>query len=688
MGGLALRGVLAAAILAASTASAAPAPAEGADPIPGALWDAEGYEDRVLGIRVGRLPAPWKAREWDGNWAGPVAAAVSFAHPSGALLEIHAFDPVGGDAGASAFAACAALGLSPPRPGSLRESEVVGEPAVVFEATGDPEDRERPYHAFVTLIVKDGVCYAVAAFTHGREAASDAARPLLERFAFLPTGDFRRSRPPFDVEGNGWRVRDGAVEHAFVGVRASLGPGWRLAPESTVPETLAIPSLHLRNSFLGVSVRMRALTFEGSSRGIAEAAADGLVDLEYAPAAKKVTLSCAVGDGKAAFQWRPARRRITDQGFRQFVLSGTLQGDGRVLLVEFLHPRAPDPRVPAAIRGFLRRMRVLGAEERSALVAAVAAQEDTQAFVGRDEFVRKGVYTSTAHRIVWRKPSAAWAFIPRGAIGEPGEVIAALQSSSDATCARVLFFEGAVAENKWQLHEAAVAALRESIPGTIASKPYPSTLGSRDGLRTDLRAKVVGIALRFSVFTSNPAARKVYALIAVAPEGPAAAEAIESTMKGLRFQVSEIPGPRRTPKGWLDPAYGFRVDAPAPAVRSEAQAASFLDGGGTLVEVATAEERLVVGAREWPLGEPDLEGAVLPRVLALLDPAGAKAGRFAGGADAEGTLSGLPARVRSWPGSPAVRVAWMRAAGTLYVVGAASAAAEEPTALSWFRLVD
>jgi len=153
-------------------------------------------------------------------------------------------------------------------------------------------------------------------------------------------------------------------------------------------------------------------------------------------------------------------------------LCGTIRGDGRLVMVEILHPTSQDPRVPVAVRDAFERLHVLETEERLALVSALATRPDTQSFVGREEFVRKGVYTSYAHRIVWRKPSPLWTFIPHEMMSDPQHSLAVLQDEEHGTNARLMFFEPDNADTKWTLHQRVVDNVSASAE---ASSIYFST---------------------------------------------------------------------------------------------------------------------------------------------------------------------------------------------------------------------
>ncbi|MCK6481537.1 MAG: hypothetical protein L6R43_15775 [Planctomycetes bacterium] len=683
--------VLAAAcLLAAGSPAALPSPAGEPSPVPGATWDAAGYEDRVLGFRVERPPPPWEHREWNGNWAGPLQAVVAFADPTGALLSVHARD-----AGDRTLEECAEdiaryLHLAVPAPGDVQPLEVSGEPGLSFPSTGDAQDDSRPYHAAVVVTRKEGVCYALAAFADGKERTPKLSRILLERFRLLPEGDFRRARPPLDVGGPGWRTRGGVAEHAFVGARIHLGPAWRLALDPRIPTGMALPSLNLESRFLGATLRIQAVALEGRTWEQVEAAAMAAFRALYIPPEKETRIRYAVAGGTATLSWWTARRRPGDGGERRrFVLCGTMRGQERLVILEIQHPRARDPRVPVAIADALERLRILDALERTALVQELSGRPDEQAFVGEGEFVRGGAWTSTAHRIVWRKPSPLWSFLPRGMMSEPGETLAVLQTEEDGTNARLAHVETLPSDTKGTVHQRVLEVFRVLFPGMSASKTVASSLGSRDSLRTDLQGSLDGIPLRVTLITTVPVSRTVYALVGVSRTEAPSVAALDAAIRGLRFQVDAIPGARRTPRGWEDPGHGFRVLVPPGPFRAEARPVEFAAAGGTVLEFESAGERLVVAAREWPLGEPELEAAAVERVLSILRPPGAAGKGHGAGEEVEGTLAGLPSRDRVLPGSPAIRIARMRVGGVLFVVGASSpAGGDAPPALSWFRFLE
>lgn len=662
------------------------APEDEIDPVPGAVRDDKAYEDRVLGFRVEHPPKPWKPLPWTIDWAGPLQSVVAYRDPTGALLAVCARDAAGLGLQDNAFRIALSLELAVPRADAMEAARLGGDPAIVFTSAGKGEGR--PINARVTVVLKEGVCYALCAWADGKQRLPALAKVLEERFRFLDAGEFRTREGPPDAEGPGWRLRGGIAEHAFVGVRMPVCAGWRIGARQTMPKTVALPSMSLECVMLGVEVRLQGIPQEGQAWELMEAAAELDFNLRYTSFQGGSPLPVEIEGRSVDMTWRIAKGRPGGPAAtKQYVLCGTLRGDARLVMIELLHTAMPDPRVPVAVRDVLERVHVLAAEERTALAADLATRPDGQALVGADAFVRNGAFVHYDHRIVWRKPSPLWSFVPGES--KPGEldVLAALKDEARYTNARLMFFVPQSTDTKWVLHERVVQVLSHIGLGTATARPRAASLGSRDAVRSDFRGKFGGIPLRFTLLTTNPIARKCYALVVVARDEPEADAAMEQAIKGLRFQVDEIPGPRRTTRGWEDPGHGFRVDVPSGSFSTATPTVEFAPAGGTVVTVDAGDERVVVASKEWPRGEPSLEKAAVARVLALLDPAGASAGRFAAGEDVPGTLGGMASKDRVYAGNPSIRVSRVRRAGILYVV-ASSAHGREPAGTSWFRFTD
>jgi hypothetical protein len=669
-------------LLAAPLRAAADEP----DPVPGAVRDEKAYEDRVLGFRVEHPPAPWKPLPWTIDWAGPLQSVVAYTDPTGALLAVCARDAAGLGLQDNAFRIALSLELAVPRADAMEAAQVGGDAAIVFTSAGKGE--RRPINARVTVVLKEGVCYALCAWADGKQRLPALAKVLEERFRFLDAGEFRTKEGPPDAEGPGWRLRGGTAEHAFVGVRMPVCAGWRIGAKQTIPKTVALPSMSLECVMLGVEVRLQGVPREEQPWEEIEAAAELDFDLRYQSIKGGTPLSVEMEGRPVDLTWRVAKGRPGGPAAtKQYVLCGTLRGDGRLVMIELLHPAMPDPRVPVAVRDVLERVHVLAAEERAALAADLAALPDGQALVAPGAFVRNGAFVHYGHRIVWRKPSPLWSFVPGEP--EPGglDVLAALKDEARYTNARLMFFVPQSTDTKWVLHERVVQVLTHIGLGTATGKPRAASLGSRDAVRSDFRGKFGEIPLRYTLLTTNPIAKKCYALIVVARDEPGADAAVEQAIRGLRFQVEEIPGPRRTTRGWEDPGHGFRVDVPSGPFATATPPVVFAPAGGTVVTVEAGDEKVVVASSVWPRGEPALEKDAVARALALLDPAGVAAGRFAAGEDVPGTLGGTASKDRAYAGTPTIRVSRVRRAGILYVV-AASAPGREPAGTSWFRFTE
>jgi hypothetical protein len=651
-------------------------------PVPHATWTDTSYEDLVLGFRVEHSSSHSRV-PWNLNWAGPYPPAIAYRESQGAILEVHVRAGSDGDLRNAGFRMARALELPLPRFDGFTETTVGGEPAVSF--TAELRERERPPHVHATVLERGGLCYALVAFSKREDRLPWLATDFARRFRLLPHAWFRKDAHPVAVDGPGWLLENGRVEHISVGARVPVGPGWVIHEGGDDFLGLPLASFTVLCLPLDISVRFRSLPMDGVAPEMWGPLAELDFDRRFMRLTEASGFQLAVGGRTLPFSWR--QERGPPGSPKRFVLCGILPAEGRMVLMEATHSAVPDPRVPVALRDLAAGIEVLTPDQRRALSQDLAGRREVQFLVGRSGHVRNGVFVNADHRITWRKPSTLWSFTldPGGRRGT--EPLALLRDESGFTSATLRVFVPDTTDTKWSLHERVVDSVRGILGGTVTGKARASTLGSRDAVRTDLRSRVEGIPVRYTILTSNPIARKCYAVSLASRDEPGADEDMERALRGLKFQMEEIPRPGRTARGWDDPVFGYRVAVPAGPFTVEAPAGLTFPEGGTGIAVTAGDEKLVVAACRWAYLEAYLKEDAIERAVALLDREGVATGRFRNRNEVAGIVGDAPSSDRVYPGDPFVRVGTLRRNGILYVV-AAAAPGREPAAASWFRFLD
>lgn len=659
--------------------------------IPAATLGPNVYEDSHLGFRLTRPGPEWSFRTRAEDWVGPQPPAISLSDSGGAVLAVYARDSGGRTPAEDCARLAKYIGWAIPRQEDLRPAGLRGEEGLEFDPTGEPEDL--PPTARVLLVQRKGRFYALAAFVpKGREDLDALSGALGRGFSFLERHPGGGEAPPVDLEGPGWRVRSGTAEHALVGVRMTLAPGWRYEQAPGMPRQASVYGVNIHCPDLDMGIRIQSFPRTGRTWESAEAAARIHLEEHYLPSKDPDTRIAADLDGsQAALEWKfKKRQERKGEDPSRTTLWTAFRGDERVNTIEVVHARVYDPRIPGAVRDALARTRFLGATERRELAEEFASGPDPQLYVGDTEYLRGGIYGNFRHRLTWKKPSSLWQVYPGELIDRGGTTLAEFTLDEAGVIARLKSVPTEKGDNKWTFHSRVVKGIQSAVPATEVTKPVPSQLGGRDGVRSTIRFVARDQRLRYLVATTLPLGQEAFLATILTADDDAAEAEIQRVLGGLAFRKQEIPGPRTTATGWEDPRFGFRIDTPPGPFVAKTLPVRFAKEGGTVVLVESGGARLVVAAREWPDGRPALIQAAMDQVLAVLKPGSKPPPAGSGARDGEGVLSGVPCRWKTLEGIPGIRIAHLRRGGALFMVGCSGVESGDsaPSSMAWFRFTD
>jgi hypothetical protein len=489
--------------------------------------------------------------------------------------------------------------------------------AVCYQVSGTLSGIRLVYRSVV--FAHQGYAFQVHAWVTEFRANQAELELFAKAFSLLPGKITGRSatRVVEDVQGVGWRVKDGVFESAVYGIAVEPRGNWRLAigaelaqmnPDAEVCLVHAAPE-----GFVAVVAEQAAGCDKKAFADMVRAS--GLLEMG------------AVEDGKPAeieILGRTVRmHRYVVRGSPAIVFhkSAFFVGDVCFQVVAW-HIRGLEKQLEPVLPQALASIRLLDDAERRELVAALRHAPDPQVSVGQGYALRGGLYRSFEFGFTWKAPDGWWRLTAGHEARQENPDASLILESPETGVNGVVIAEGAYGFTAEDYHDVVVAGVYGDEASAPKEPPRLVQLGEAQGRHTKGALDADGTDFVFHVVTTVHQGRALQLLLyGAAGNMRTATDVIEGAIGGLRVhpEIKPIVKVGNTIQDWRlgfsmrTPGLGWRhTEATPGAMRSIASMHTWKRGRSEVVALGIGAlreeqdsawfEKFVAGLLEQKLG--------------------------------------------------------------------------------------
>ena len=431
---------------------------------------------------------------------------------------------------------------------SVEVREVDGHDESYIVVSGNQDGRDTTVRA--RLFAYQGYGYQILTIQLGKTPKTALAEQALAAFSLTngPVSGRSDETATGDLDGLGWRLRDGRLEHGPAALRVTVPADWMVVSEGDLARMNHDAAIGLKSKRDGMYLTVIAEPVNGVSApayiASRRASLEGVWTAQGDPVAMSV--------GRAPIEMTRAHGQV---GFPAELLWGAVVVGQRGYQFSIWFPQASGAQLRPKVPEVLAAIEFLDARTTATLVSELAAVPDRRVVVGDEFSLRGGVYHDFKHRLRWHQPPGLW----RVTVGDEARAInAAIQVQAEdvvgGTYAQVIAeaWDGDLASYEAAVRTTITSPITASGDTTVRGRParYLEWNVDTDAMRLRMRNVLV-------VDGGRGVQVVAWALIGAWPS----ASTLSAIADGLEL-LDALPVTEAGPP-YRDHRYGFAVTVPA-----------------------------------------------------------------------------------------------------------------------------